>query len=87
MPTDEERMKAFEACNRAYDDAINREGIAFFLDGLQGRWIQAAIHWGNAIIRSKPDCMQLLTPEQQKQVLAKADEEFRRDWRDHHEPR
>jgi len=73
MPTDQERMTAYQDCNNKITDASNRQGLGFVINILQGDVPDAAMNWAQMIIdaaNNNTDCMQLLTPAQRQQVSA-----------------
>lgn len=75
MPTDQERMAAYQDCVNKLNDASLRTGLGFVSSILQGDVPGAAMSWAQMILdaaNNNTDCMQLLTPEQRQQVIAAA---------------
>lgn len=71
MPTDEERLAAFQACISKINDQNTAIGLGFIADLLEGDVPSAAIDWAQLAINAagnSSDCMKLLSPEQQQKV-------------------
>jgi hypothetical protein len=73
MPTDQERMAAFQECTKKETDQSTAIGLGFIVDVLQGDIPSAAVDWAQMALTAANNgnnCMQLLTPEQQAAVRA-----------------
>lgn len=69
MPTDQERMDAYNACVKSYVAKENKIGIDFIWNAVSGDLVGAGYAWAELALIENPGCINLLTLEQQKKVL------------------
>ncbi len=85
--SDAERQHAYDECTSAFQNQMNRSGIAFVVDLVTANWVAAGIAWGGMIITDAPHCRDLLSEAQRNALDEKSARSFQHEFMDRHAPR
>ena len=79
--TDQQRLDAYEACENARNDIVNKDGLGFVIGALTGNPFKAGEAWLKMVydemtIAGMSSCSDILTPAQREIVAKQAKAEL-----------